>query len=265
MISKLFVFLAYRRTGSNYLMKMLDSFDDIEFFGEVFHWDTVWIPIERKKDYVKWLKENKNVSIDIGEKAFEDKELVTLNHKHPQYFLDFLSQTTSKKYAGFKIFPEHLSFEKLKNNILSKKNITKIILKRNLLDVYVSDKTLAISKQSQGYTTDHIKIKIDCQEFYDWYLKHQTHYMRLQEYLISDNQEWKELAYEDIHQYSSDSEKATFVHSWLVQQGFDVNKKMSKTNLTKKQDRRQNAFNRVENPEEWMQFLEKKDLHFLTK
>ena len=57
--SQIIVFLANRRTGSNYLMKVLNNFPEIEFFGEVFHWDTVWMPSDRKQQYVTWLKNTK--------------------------------------------------------------------------------------------------------------------------------------------------------------------------------------------------------------
>ncbi len=263
--SKIFVVLANRRTGSNYLMKVLDSFPDIEFFGEVYHWDTVWMPAQRKQDYIKWLETTKGININIGEKPFEDKELVKFNHLEPNYFLDFLSLTTKNKYGGFKIFPEHLSWQKLEANLLAKKELTKIILNRNLLDVYISDKILQQTKHSQGYNTSNIKIKVDCIDFKKWYFDTQSYYSRIELYLKNDSQKWFELSYEDIHGHANDQEKVDFIYSWLNKHEFDIKYKPKVGEYTKKQDRRNKSIEKVENASDLNDFLHNNHLqHLIT-
>ena len=157
--SQMFVIFAYRRTGSNYLMNVVDSFQDIEFLGEIFHLKSVWAPYHRKQEFVEWIKLKQNLTIEIGKKPFEDMQLVKIVHEKPGLFLDFLQQTSKKKYIGFKIFPEHLQLNKITEFLLDNQNIKKIILKRNLLDVYVSDLILQKTQKSQAFNTDSIKVK----------------------------------------------------------------------------------------------------------
>ena len=261
--SKLFVLVANRRTGSNYLMKVFDSFPDIEFFGEVYHWDTVWMPPNRKKEYVKWLKDTKNIDINIGDKPFEDQELVKFNHRDPEHFLNFLTLTTKKKYAGFKIFPEHLSWQKLETHLLSNTNITKIILRRNLLDVYISDEILQQTQHSQGYDTSNIKIKIDCVDFKKWYFDTQSYYSRIELYLKNSSQPYSELSYEDIHSYNNNEEKVNFIYSWLNKHDFDIKSKPQASEYTKKQDRRTDSLRKVENAQELTDYLQQNNLQHL--
>lgn len=262
--SKLFLLLANRRTGSNYLMKLFDSFPEVEFFGEVYHRDTVWMPPNRKKEYITWLKNTKNISLNIGENPGEDSELVKFNHANPKPFLKFLSSTTTKKYAGFKIFPEHLSWQKMEENLLSNKNITKIILRRNLLDVYISDKILRQTKRSQEYDTSNIKINIDCVDFKKWYYDTQSYYSRIELYLKNNSQQYSELSYEDIHSYNNDKEKVEYIYSWLNKHGFDIKDKPKRKEYTKKQDLRKKTLTKVNNVPELTNYLQRNHLHYLT-
>lgn len=260
---KLFVLLAYRRTGSNYLMKVFDSFSDIEFFGEVYHWDTVWMPIPRKIEYVNWLKNEHDISLSIGDKPHEDKELVDFNHAQPDYFLKFFNSSSKAKYAGFKIFPEHLHWPKLKDNILSNKSVTKVLLKRNLLDVYISDKILQQTQKSQEYNTSAIKPNIDCVDFKHWYYNTQEYYSRIELFLKKDDQKCLKLSYENIHSYNNDREKTDYIHSWLTEHKFEVDNQQKKSEYTKKQDKRSSSLQKVENADELKSFLQKNKLQHL--
>ncbi|MEM8721009.1 MAG: hypothetical protein AAGE84_17215 [Cyanobacteria bacterium P01_G01_bin.39] len=263
MNSKVFVLIACRRTGSNYLMKILDSFPELEFFGEVYHWDTVWMPTDRKKEYVTWLKNTKNIEISIGENPYEDKELVKLNHNNPNHFLEFLSLTTKSNHAGFKVFPEHLPWPKLQANLLNSKEITKVILKRNFLDVYISDKILQQTKHSQGYNTSNIKIKVNCVDFKHWYYETQSYFSRIELYLKNDNQKYFELSYEDIHTYSNNDEKVDFIYSWFANNEFELNHKPKVAEYTKKQDQRSSSLVKVENAQELEKYLKINHLQHL--
>lgn len=263
--NKLFVLIANRRTGSNYLMKVFDSFSEIEFFGEVYHWDTVWMPNHRKQEYVKWLKTNQGININIGDKPFEDQELVKFNHREPEHFLNFLVSSTPNKYAGFKIFPEHLSWEKLERYLLSNKEITKIILKRNLLDVYISDKILQLTKHSQKYNTSNIQIDVDCIDFKKWYFETQSYYSNIEFYLKNSSQQYLELSYEDIHKYTSDEEKLSYIHSWFKQHNFEIREKINQSEFTTKQDQRKNSIDKVKNADEIKHYLHRNNLQYLIQ
>jgi len=264
MNSTAFALIAYRRTGSNYLMKVLDSFPEIEFFGEVYHKQTVWMPSQRKKDYLKWLKETHNISITAGDKPFEDKELVRFNHNSPEYFLDFLRSTTKYKYAGFKIFPEHLKWYKLKTSLLENKQVTKIVLKRNLLDVYISDSILRLTNSSQSQDTSNIKIDFDCLEFKTWYYDTQCFYSRIERFLRNSNQNYAELSYEYIHSHDRNEEKVAFIQSWLNQHGIQTKDRPKVSSYTKKQDKRKNSLAKVKNAREVEDYLVQHNLQHLV-
>lgn len=263
MNSKAFVLIACRRTGSNYLMRVFDSFPEMEFFGEVYHKQTVWMPANRKKEYINWLAEQHNLKINAGDRPFEDKELVRLNHDHPQYFLDFLVATTSYKYAGFKIFPEHLRWFKLKTHLLANKAIPKIILKRNLLDVYISDEILNLTKCSQKQDTSNIKIDFDCLDFKAWYHTTQSFYSRIELFLKNDGQTYLEISYEELHNRGDNEEKTIFLKSWLNQNGIDVTQLPKTVDYTRKQDKRKHSLAKVKNAAEAEAYLNEHHLKHL--
>jgi|GEM_PF-6987305 len=263
MTSKAFALIACRRTGSNYLMKILDSFPEMEFFGEVYHNQTVWMPIERKKEYVEWLKNTHNLEVKAGDKPFEDKELVRLNHDRPEYFLEFLN-TTKHKYAGFKIFPEHLKWHKLKSKLLTNKEVPKIVLKRNLLDVYISDKILQLTKSSQAQDTSNIKIDFNCLDFKTWYYDTQCFYSRVEMLLKNSNQKYAELSYEYIHSHGDNEEKVAFIQSWLNQNGIQIQEQPKISGYTKKQDKRKRSLAKVKNVSEVEDYLERHNLQHLV-
>ena len=243
--SKIFVILAYRRTGSNYLMKVLDSFANVDFFGEVYHQKTVWIPTAKKRKYVEWLDNTHNQKVNIGYKAFEDSELVKLNHDRPDYFLDFLALTSDRPYVGFKIFPEHLTWQQL-STILLDRHICKLVLKRNLLNVYISDKILDRTNSSQTKDTSKIKINIDCLNFRTWYFETQSYYSRLELCLRNHNQKYSEIFYEQIHSYSCDEEKSAFIQQWLQQNNIQIEGRSIAVNYPKRQDKRTKILAKIE-------------------
>lgn len=264
MDSQIIALIACRRTGSNYLMKVLDSFSNIDFFGEVYHNQSVWMPTFRKMEYVDWLKNEHGINIEIGEKPFEDKELVNLNHNNPQHLLDYLTSLLDNRYTGFKIFPEHLKWYKLKTHILANKKIKKVILKRNLLDVYISDRILEMTNKSQRQDTSNIKVNINCLDFKAWYYNTMSFYSRVELYLHNSNQKYSELSYEELHSHNSNDEKVDFLQSWLLQNGIEIEARPKIANYTKKQDKRKNSLAKVENDREFKNCLQDNNLQHLV-
>ena len=263
MDSQIIALIACRRTGSNYLMKVLDSFSNVEFFGEVYHNQSVWMPISRKTEYVYWLKNKHEINLEIGEKPFEDKDLVKLNHEHPQHLLDFLTSLSDNQYTGFKIFPEHLKWHKLKTHILANQKITKVILKRNLLDVYISDKILEMTKRSQKKDTSNIKLNIDCLDFKAWYYETMSFYSRIELCLQNSSQKYLELSYEELHSHETNEDKVEFIQSWLLQNSVEIEARSKIANYTRKQDKRKNSLAKIENDREFENYLKDNNLQHL--
>ena len=263
MNSKIIALIACRRTGSNYLMKVLDSFANMEFFGEVYHNQSVWMPISRKMEYVQWLKDNSDIEVKIGKKPHEDSELVEINHQYPQHFLNFVAASTKYKYTGFKIFPEHLRWHKLKRHILADEDIIKVILKRNPLDVYISDRILEMTKRSQQHDTSQVKVNIDCVDFKAWYFDTMSFYSRIELYLHETCQKYLELSYEELHGHDNDDEKISFLQSWLSQNGIETEDKPKIAKFTKRQDKRKNPLAKIQNDREFEKCLQENNLQHL--
>ena len=120
---KRFVIVAWPRTGSTHLARLLNGHSDILCHGEIFQNDITALPI-------RWPKPDKKVGV------IED--LLHMRSLDPSGFLE---QVWSRNYAcecvGFKIFPGHN--DDMLRKLVSDISIRKIVLmRRNILAVYSS-------------------------------------------------------------------------------------------------------------------------------
>ena len=263
--SQLFTILTYSQADSHYLMKVLNSLQDFECLGAAFNRKTVWIPYKKKEELIKWLKSKHNMSVYIKRKPFEDKQLVRLIHQEPQLLLNFLQETGRTKYIGFKIFPNNLSLSKIQNFIFSNQHIKKIILKRNLLDVYISEKLLQKSKRSsisKDNSSNLAKIYIDNKDFDRWYKKAQHYYNEIEKCSIGYNCQWANLNYEDINSFDNDRAKVNYICNRLGTQGFEI---ASNINNLKPESNINTLLEQVENYEDFIVFLNKNNFSYLLK
>ena len=258
--SQLFVIFAHSHISSQYLTKVLNSLQNFECLGATFNRKTVWIPYQRKQEFIEWLKVQHDVSIQINKNPFEDRQLVKLIHQKPQLLLNFLQETAIRKYVGFKVFPENLSFPQIREFLLSNRKIKKIILKRNLLDAYVSEKVTQ-NKNCKKNLDKLFKVTINNSDFERWYTKTISYYSKIETFLTKINCQWSELHYENINQFSENNSRISYIHSWLTQEGFEIADASS--NCHNKTTN--NIIKKVKNHQEFLAFLNKKEFcHLLN-
>lgn len=148
-----FIILGAGRTGSTCLVEMLDSHEQI-----------VCLPEILEKGFIK----NK----DIWEKRFEGLNIT--DSKAANYYIirDYCKK--NKKIFGFKFLQQN---EKLvreskefdyENILYKNKNIRKIIITRNLLETYISDRTGIETNKWAYEDTSQVKIHFK----YDGYVKY---------------------------------------------------------------------------------------------
>jgi LPS sulfotransferase NodH len=156
-----FLIICRKRTGSNFLVSLLQSHPKIRAFGEVFTDD----------ERIYW-----------GYPSYSSSEVVKLRHKEPIEFLDrfvFRDFLKSTKAVGFKLlYPEERTYDR---NIICEylrniENLKVIHLKRrNILDNYVSHeiarKTDVWIVLQNNQNNNNIKLEINYKKCLDYFQK----------------------------------------------------------------------------------------------
>ena len=213
-----------------------------------------------------------------GKKSNSDSEenaFVNFVHQNPEYLLNAIRAKSNKKYISYKIFINHLENEKLKSYIIDNKKIKKIIIKRNLLDTYISNQ---FAKKLQTWTkadTSSLYISFEEKKFINWYQRQKEFYDFVEKQMISSNQKIVSIDYEKIHKLESDREKFLFMFDVFKQSGLEISqdninakildqKFPPKTkNILQKQDNRESSLDKFSNPEELQFSLKKLNLEYL--
>jgi hypothetical protein len=137
-----FVIIGSPRTGSNYLISLLNNINNLTCYYEIYHPEKIFCPLLLQK-----LKINNFI---------DEKKLINLRNNDPLFFLKKYIYNSSNSLIGFKIFNNHnhLVLDYLKRS----KNIKKIILIRsNFLAVYSSE--LIAQKNNIWWTDNPIEQK----------------------------------------------------------------------------------------------------------
>ncbi len=268
METRFLAILSMPRNGTNYLGDLLGKFKEIESLYEIYHNKSVYINKRHITDKViAYL--NKTYQLQISNQ--NDPQLVKFVAENPQEILDLIDRYSNKKYVSFKIFPNHLSKENLKETIIKNKKIQKVIVKRNLLDVYFSSQFANSIKSWDRQDTTQLKLDFNPNKFLKWLFFQEDYYSFIEEELKQSNQEVKILEYEKIHSLDNNQEKFIFLYNFLHSAGLklsqdnlfnnsqaDLNK-----NIRTKQDRRTNRLEKVANPQVLVNTLEKNNLESL--
>ncbi|MFK5922829.1 MAG: sulfotransferase [Verrucomicrobiota bacterium] len=126
-----FVIFGSMRTGSNYLISLLNQVDEIICHGEVFNPGFVG------------LREDLEVHFE------HDIKDVSKRDDNIELFFNRVVEAHSDKVTGFKIFPGHHSYAI--NRVLGDKSIRRVHLKRDILTSYIS---LCQAKESGVWKID---------------------------------------------------------------------------------------------------------------
>ena len=267
-MTKHIAILAIPRTGTNYLGDLISKFDEVDSLYEIFHKKAVYLGKNQKlnRDIIQHINQRYNLSIDhISSAAF-----INFTHEKPQTFLDIIAQKSNKKYTSLKVFPNHLTREQIHDIIIKDKQITKIIVKRNLLDAYLSNKILKVNQEGK-IDTSGFKLEFDDDDFLKWLTFQNQYYDFLETELTKSGQKVSILQYETIHDRENNQEKFEYLFNFLQSAGIDLHRnnltKMSQKDLDqkvrKKQDKRDSRLEKLSNPNALIDTLKSHELESL--
>ena len=261
--------LAIPRTGTNYLCDLISKFNEIDSLYEIFHKDAVYLGNNEqlRQDVIEHINQEYSLTIE----DFRSAAFVNFVSHNPQVLLDIIAQKSEQKYVSFKIFSNHLQREKLRNLIIKNQQITKIIVKRNLLDVYLSKRIAQQTNQWGKSDTSRFKLEFDDNDFMKWFTNQNKYYGFIESELANNNQKINILQYETIHAHQNNQEKFKYLFDFFQSAGLQLDRnnllnlsqKDLDQNVRKKQDKRKSTLEKLSNPNTLIDALKSYELEFL--
>ena len=258
--------LAIPRTGTNYLCGLIGRFEEIDSLFEIYHNRAVYLGdsqlTNKVIDYV-----NRNERLGI--KSNCDRAFVNFVRQQPFKILDIIKSQSDKRYISFKIFPDHLSPQDLSNVILQNKRVKKILVKRNLLNVYLSLKFAEMTNNWRDRDTSNFKLNFEIDDFVAWYDYYQQYYDFIESKFTDSSDVASILRYEEVHAHKTNRDKFIFLYNFLTKIGLELEAnnlsilEARLSNLRVKQDKRVNVLDKVTNPQETIDTLKDRQLEFL--
>lgn len=245
--------LATARSGTNYLCNLLaDNLKDIRYLGEVLCPEDKFSKKvdnrEFKQIFNSRKQRNKKLQLDL------------------EQYINIVSNIASKKsrILLYKILYYQITTNELEIHLKSSKSqypLTCLLLHRNPLDSYISNKKALRIKKWRHIDTTDIKVKFDSNTFQEHVKQIQTYETNIKTLAKKYKITLIELNYEDIHQYDTDEEKMSYILSEMHRQGCNLLK-----SRFQKQDRAPNYQDKVKNYPEMIQFLKDNNYtHLLPK
>ena len=240
------------RTGTNYLCELLHNHHRIESHYEIFHKHKFYARNRQTVVNLINIKHSKTFS------NYRDPNLIKWIHSNPYELLEILKEISQRNYFSFKIFPGQLNQNLVRETIINDSSIKKILVKRNLLDVYVS-RGIALKLERWGHTdTSKIKLEIDFDEFIKWFNWVNQWYRLFEDGLTSVGQNFSVITYRGLHSQESDKDKFIYLINFLRTVGINLELQSIVDNMQndvtyKKQDRRSNIADKILNYQEFEQ------------
>ena len=250
------------RTGTNYLCKLLQNHNKIESHYEIFHKQKFYAHNRQKT--IKYI--NKKYSTDFLN--YQDTNLIKWIHRNPEKLITVLKDLSQGKYFSFKIFPGQLNENLVREVIINDRTIKKVLVKRNLLNVYVS-RGFALKLEKWGHVdTSKMKLEINFDEFLRWLNWVNRWYKIFEEELKNTDQIYSSLAYKSLHLQQTDKDKFTYLINLLKTLGIEIDPQdgiadIQDTVQYKKQDKRTNIADKIANYEKFKQKIDKYGLEYL--
>lgn len=173
-----FVLLAHMRTGSNLFEEMMAQNANISMHGELFNPSFI-----KKKNTLSYL------GFDLSRREHAPFDLIRA-----------IQEDSAPHLAGFRLFYEHDT--RVLRHVLQDPGCAKIILRRNLLDSYVSQKIAQETGQwklASIFRRKSAKITFDLQEFRQYYDNLTNYYQYIDDELLKSGQAALRLSYENLH------------------------------------------------------------------
>lgn len=215
-----FVIISYQRTGSTYLVSILNQLEGVVCHSELYNrsldafkfsiFDSQILPSQN------WFDKLLRIS--------PEEKLYKLKNQNPEEFLQRIFNQNSNA-IGFKIFPGQ--DDSIMNLLISDPEIKKILLiRKNLLRCYVSQQiALKTQKWSRHKGEDIVleRIAIDVNSFNAYMNKIKKRMAAIREALISNDQNYLEITFEDITSNFPIKKISQFLELGDVQEVPDVN------------------------------------------
>ncbi len=242
---KKIILVSHPRSGSSYVNRLLGNFDKINIVMEPFHQyedvSTAHVRAILSNKYADFISHLKHLNTSLYEYA----------HNKPKEFIELIGDHTECEYLALKIFPDHLSDEKLEALLASSSVV--IFLRRNPLHSYISSRIANQFEIWGGKDTSKIKVSIDEESYIKWNNRNWSFLEKAKTIVKQHELEYFDLKYETL----LDPDKA-IKHIGYLLKAHHINAQ-PKSNLamgSKKQDQRESALDKVSNIDE---------LHQLTK
>jgi hypothetical protein len=243
--------LFFGRTGSSYLMQVFKSCHKtkvLSAYGEIFtSIDIILRSFNIDNKNTEWAINNPIEYLDL------------INNKIKNTNIDYLFSKIQIKYF-MNLSPDQQS------RLINYPDSKIIIIKRNILDTYISEvKAKQVNKMSMVDTSD-IKIHLDINDFLEYYKLVISYYKRLTELLRENNKKYLILNYEDIHENRLNVDKINYILEKLkyLDLNLNINHDMYKSiNFVFKQDRNTSIKNKILNYHELNKILTIEGLKYL--
>jgi hypothetical protein len=264
--------IAIPRTGTNFLCALLKHHPAIIAYYEIFHSEKFYAGIHNQPELII---KNFNQKYNFSFVSYEDSALLDWIHNNPQDVLTTLIELNPQKLIIFKLFPDQLNLELLKKNIIDNDRIAKILVKRNLLDSYISHEIAQISGFWHNYDTSNICLTLSIEKFIDWAKWAKTWYDLFENKISQDTITNATIDYETIHQKKTNTDKLAYLDRIFHDIGIHFSIPYSLPNLEninleninsfpKRQDRRYNLADKITNYNEFIEELKKTDWYDLA-
>lgn len=213
-----FVIISYPRTGSTYLVKVLNTAKNLSCYSELFHSD--FSAFSRS-----FLDEESIPFINtLFGKTNDLYRLYKFRNRNP---LKFLNKIFRKGNNGFKIFTNQN--EAVLIELLNDKNVKKIFLNReNVLRNYVSHRLAKTTGKWDRLNNEKPKLNtiiVDIEDFLDFESNNLNIFNTYKEILKKENQNWLDLTYEEITKSFPVKKIETFLGIDLSDITLEVNQK----------------------------------------
>tara|TARA_B110000208_G_scaffold100051_1_gene124818 strand:- start:607 stop:1338 length:732 start_codon:yes stop_codon:yes gene_type:complete len=219
-MNNLIVLFGLPRTGSNNVCSLLNNSNNIIYNSEDFN-GRLGIKC-MNSDIKKYLIEKTNMEEDNLHKYIKC---------NPYNYIKLLTNFRTNEFKLLKIFYSHLSMTKIIN--ILKSDCKKIILKRNFLEIYLSNEIAEKINKWYNFDTSNIKIKIDFNDFIKHYKIWHIYYKKLEEY---KDQNTVLINYNDFSKLNQ-LEQYNFFKNKLAKINIELDEKMTINNHFNKQSK----------------------------
>jgi hypothetical protein len=233
--------ISCQRSGTNYFLNQMKKVDGLQSFGELFHRNGVYpLTIDDEKYKEKLfhsLLENNNQAFLEGEISMinaglfgNDKEQAmsffsSFSHREPSKFIHNCMKIADENIM-FKIFPEHLDIDKIKE-LLNFSCLGVLFLTRNPLDSFISYQKLIETQTPQNIDTSELKINFKVDEYNQYRDEINTFYNNVMSAAEVCKLPTAVIGYDEIHKHERGDVDKAYEYVKIISKSFDLNLKLS--------------------------------------